>query len=65
MGIFVKILIMFFLPIWPIIILILDESFGCLKGSKATEAVKTLEMLYGRAQLIKVIAQAGIQPLSM
>ena len=65
LRILVKVMVMMGFPVWPIVILILEAVHVMLNRfelSEASEAVRRLEKLYGRAQLIEVLAEAGIQP---
>ena len=71
MGFFVKALMLIGFPLLPIIFIFLEAVHRYLKKTsrnghdvtKATEAVETLRRLYGRAELVEALAEAGIQPL--
>ena len=69
MGYFVKALTIICFPLWSVIVSCLGSVFTFLEKtsmmdvSEATKAIETFESLEGRAQLIEVLAEAGIQPL--
>ena len=71
MGIFIKALMILCAPLWPISITILEAFQQILEitsmenqdVSKATEALEILQSLNGRAELIEVLVEAGIQTL--